>query len=69
MTWLHTFFGCFLFQPMAEPNRPTADFNGAAIPPPIFSMLGTNLLAKEHIRKVLKQLYKMGSNQAKVVLL
>ena len=34
MTWLHTFFWLF-FIPAA---RPLADFDGAAIPPPIFSM-------------------------------
>ena len=32
------FWAVFLFQQMASHIGPTADFDGAAIPPPIFSM-------------------------------
>ena len=36
MTWLHKFFGLFFIP--ADGRAKSADFDGAAIPPPIFSM-------------------------------
>ena len=39
MTWLHKFFGLFLFQPTAEPNRPNSWFRWCCHSTPIFSMV------------------------------
>ena len=39
MTWLHKIFGLFLIPDNGRAkSSPTADFDSAAIPPPIFSM-------------------------------
>ena len=41
MTWLHKFLGLFFIP--ADSRAKSTDFDGAAIPPPIFSMAGLNL--------------------------
>ena len=59
MTWLHKFFGLF-FIPARRLSQigPTADFDGAAIPPPIFSMVhSTTLCFKVSYGGVASQLY------------
>ena len=38
MTRLHKFLGCYLSSQRLSQISPTANFDGAAIPPPIFSM-------------------------------
>ena len=45
MTWLHKFFGPFFIPANGQAkSSPTADFDGAAIPPPIFFMLELDIL-------------------------
>ena len=41
VTWLHKFLGFFYSSRRPSQIGPTADFDGAAIPPPIFSMIHT----------------------------
>ena len=47
MTWLHKFLGLFFI----PSEGPTAYFNGAAIPPPIFSMVNLRRVGGQDLVK------------------